>query len=168
MNQASAGPSAKGRYVDPVEFTPEFAWKKTREGEEVFCEGVPLTAVEEKFGTPTYLYSQAALEGAYREFDLGLGGIAHTICFAVKSNGNLSLLELLAKRGSGFDIVSRGELRQLEHLGVRHSIPAGGDRAASAEYCCITWSRKRSSKSCLPRRGDRWIGAARCPRSQFA
>lgn len=118
MNQAGGGASGKGPYVDPVEFTPEFAWKRTREGEEVFCEGVPLGVVAEKFGTPTYLYSQAALEGAYREFDLGLAGIKHTICFAVKSNGNLSLLELLAKRGSGFDIVSRGELRLLERLGV--------------------------------------------------
>ena len=72
-----------------------------------------------KFGTPTYLYSSAAITDAYEELDRGLGKTPHTICFAMKSNGNLSILQHLAKMGSGFDIVSGGELEHLGHLGVR-------------------------------------------------
>jgi diaminopimelate decarboxylase len=112
-------------FVDPAEFTPEFAWRKSprdKDLEHVFCEGVDLVSAAASFGTPTYLYSSAAITDAYREFDRGLKKISHTICFAVKSNGNLSLLNLLAKMGSGFDIVSGGELEHLGHLGV------GGDR----------------------------------------
>src|SRR5215470_2522427 len=111
------------KYVDPVEFTPQFAWKKDASrhgpGEEVVCEEVALTAVAEEVGTPTYLYSSAAIEGAYREFAKGRRGIDHTLCFALKSNGNLSILQRLSKLGSGFDIVSGGELRLLQHIGVR-------------------------------------------------
>src|SRR6266849_1764344 len=123
MSHATDGPQRKLKYVDPVEFTPQFAWKKkdSREGpgEEVFCEEVALTAIAKEFGTPTYLYSSAAIEGAYREFGEGLRGIDHTLCFAVKSNGNLSILEQLGKLGSGFDIVSGGELRLLQHIGIK-------------------------------------------------
>jgi diaminopimelate decarboxylase len=111
----------KLEFVDPVDFTPHFAWKTVStapSGEQVFCEGVSLDAVANKFATPTYLYSSAAIDDAYREFQQGLSGIRHTICFAVKSNGNLSILERLAKSGSGFDIVSGGELRLLQHIGV--------------------------------------------------
>src|SRR5256884_5445405 len=75
-------------------------------------------SVADKFATPTYLYSSAAIDDAYREFQEGLRGIHHTICFAVKSNGNLSILQRLAKLGSGFDIVSGGELRLLQRIGV--------------------------------------------------
>jgi diaminopimelate decarboxylase len=109
-------------FIDPAEFTPQFSWKKYArdpELEHVFCEGVDLVATATSFGTPTYVYSRAAIAKAYGEFDSGLAGIPHTICFAVKSNGNLSLLNDLAKRGSGFDIVSGGELEHLGHLGVR-------------------------------------------------
>lgn len=88
-------------------------------GEEVFCERVALSAAAKEFGTPTYLYSQAAIEDAYRELDRGLGALPHTLCFAVKSNGNLSILKHLARLGSGFDIVSGGELEHLRRIGVR-------------------------------------------------
>jgi diaminopimelate decarboxylase len=123
MSHATDGPHRKLKYVDPVEFTPHFAWKKnaTRGGpiEGVFCEQVALTAIAEEFGTPTYLYSSAAIEQAYRELGEGLRAIDHTLCFAVKSNGNLSILEQLSKLGSGFDIVSGGELRLLQHIGIK-------------------------------------------------
>ena len=121
MTQSNSGPSRKLRFVDPVAFTPHFAWKKapSRAGERVFCEGVALASVAEKVSTPTYLYSNAAITDAYREFQEGLRGIGHTICFAVKSNGNLSILKRLAELASGFDIVSGGELRLLQHIGVR-------------------------------------------------
>jgi diaminopimelate decarboxylase len=122
MSAQAAGPRKKLKFVDPAEFTPQFAWKKPARGkniEHVLCEGVDLVAAAESFGTPTYLYSRAAITDAYQEFERGLGKIPHTICFAVKSNGNLSILQQLAKNGSGFDIVSGGELEHLGHLGVR-------------------------------------------------
>ncbi|MGB8473737.1 MAG: diaminopimelate decarboxylase [Candidatus Acidiferrum sp.] len=109
-------------FVDPAEFTPQFAWRKSQRAksvEHVHCEGVDLVAAGASFGTPTYFYSRAAITNACREFDRGLGKVPHTICFAVKSNGNLSLLNYLAKSGSGFDIVSGGELEHLGRLGVR-------------------------------------------------
>jgi len=103
-------------YVDPARFTPQFAWKASQDGvgRQVFCEGVPLQQIAARFGTPTYVYSHRAIENAFDEFESGLRRLPHMLCFAVKANGNLSLLQLLAKRGSGFDIVSGGEL---EHLG---------------------------------------------------
>jgi diaminopimelate decarboxylase len=122
MSHARTRSPRKLKYVDPVEFTPHFEWKKSpagRPGEEVHCEGIPLTAVAQEFGTPTYLYSQAAIAEAFREFNEGLAGLGHTVCFAVKSNGNLSILKELARLGSGFDIVSGGELRLLRHIWVR-------------------------------------------------
>src|SRR5207247_8472840 len=67
----------------------------------------------------TYVYSRAAIDDAYKELHSGLGDLSHTLCFAVKSNGNLSILNHLAKLGSGFDIVSGGELHHLERIGVR-------------------------------------------------
>src|SRR5438445_10815574 len=102
----------KLKYIDPASFTPHFEWGKSRtrggSAEEVVCEGVPLETVARKFGTPAYLYSRAAIEDAYQELLKGLGALPHTLCFAVKSNGNLSILQHLARMGSGFDIVSGG------------------------------------------------------------
>src|SRR5690348_6161874 len=120
MSHSSFGPSRKLKYVDPVAFTPHFAWENASSisGEHVSCEGVPLTSVAEKFATPTYLYSSTAIADAYQELQEGLRGIGHAICFAVKSNGNLSILKRLAELGSGFDIVSGGELRLLQRIGV--------------------------------------------------
>jgi diaminopimelate decarboxylase len=106
-------------YTDPAEFTPQFSWKAGRDGvRDVFCEQVSLRAIAQKFDTPTYVYSQCAITDAFDEFENGLKGLPHLVCFAVKANGNLSLLQLLAKRGSGFDIVSGGELEHLGHIGV--------------------------------------------------
>ncbi len=121
----SSAPATRGRklaFVDPILFTPQFSWKKTeagRGGAAVHCEKVALHSVAEKHGTPTYVYSGAAIKDAYRQLDLGLGTVPHTLCFAVKSNGNLTILNSLAKMGSGFDIVSGGELQLLGHISVR-------------------------------------------------
>jgi diaminopimelate decarboxylase len=122
MIKPSAG--AKLKFVDPATFTPHFQWKRTAgrgavSGDAVFCEGVALENAARRFGTPLYLYSRAAITEAFRELDRGLAGVPHTLCFAMKANGNLSILQHLAKMGSGFDIVSGGELEQLKHLGVR-------------------------------------------------
>jgi diaminopimelate decarboxylase len=120
MSAQSAKPPQKHKFADPAEFTPQFAWRKSADnsGEEVFCESVALTEVAEKFGTPAYLYSRAAIESAFSELKEGLGALPHTLCFAAKSNGNLSILKTLADLGSGFDVVSGGELEHLAHLGV--------------------------------------------------
>ncbi len=107
-------------YVDPAGFTPQFSWKRSRagSGREVFCESVALEEIAARFGTPAYVYSQRAIENAFDELQSGLRNLPHLLCFAVKSNGNLSILNLLAKRGSGFDIVSGGELEHLGRIGV--------------------------------------------------
>jgi diaminopimelate decarboxylase len=123
MSHSSDSSSRKLKYLDPATFTRHFAWEKrgarSASGEEVVCEGVPLEFVARKFDTPTYVYSGAAIDGAYEELHGGLGALPHTLCFAVKSNGNLSILNHLAKLGSGFDIVSGGELHHLQRIGVR-------------------------------------------------
>src|SRR2546430_8912199 len=123
MSHSIDSSSRRLKDVDPVSFTPHFDWKKNDArrvtGEEVVCESVPLVSVAQKFGTPTYVYSRAAIDDAYKELHSGLGDLSHTLCFAVKSNGNLSILDHLAKLGSGFDIVSGGELQHLQRIGVR-------------------------------------------------
>jgi diaminopimelate decarboxylase len=112
----------KPEYIDPAGFTPHFQWKPSGSrgsvAQEVVCELVSLNLIAEKAGTPAYVYSRAAVEDAYRELDRGLGSLPHILCFAVKSNGNLSILDCLAKMGSGFDIVSGGELDYLRRVGV--------------------------------------------------
>jgi len=122
----SGSPSSSHRkleYIDPVSFTPHFSRKSVRKHgsstNEILCEKVSLESVAEATGTPVYLYSRAAIEDAYQELDRGLGSLPHTLCFAVKSNGNLSILNRLARMGSGFDIVSGGELEHLRRIGVR-------------------------------------------------
>ncbi|MBZ5702576.1 MAG: diaminopimelate decarboxylase [Acidobacteriia bacterium] len=114
----SSASAKKSSYVDPAGFTPHFSWKPSRGGEAVQAEGVALARVAAECGTPTYLYSSAAIAGAYRELDRGLADVPHTLCFAVKANGNLALLRMLARMGSGFDAVSGGEIELLRRAGV--------------------------------------------------
>lgn len=83
-----------------------------RDGE-LFAEGVALSAIAERFGTPTYVYSRAHIEAQYRAYADALAGIPHLVCFAVKANSNLGVLNVLARLGAGFDIVSRGELERV-------------------------------------------------------
>ena len=120
MSAQLPAPPQKHKFVDPAEFTPQFAWRRPAKpsGDEVFCEGVSLRHAAGKFGTPAYLYSRAAIEIAFGELRKGLGSLPHTLCFAVKSNGNLTILKILANLGSGFDVVSGGELEHLARLGV--------------------------------------------------
>lgn len=88
----------------------------------VLCaEGVALSAIAAEHGTPTYVYSRATLERHYRAFDRALDGLAHQVCYAVKANSNLAVLQVLARLGAGFDIVSGGELQRV--------LKAGGDPA---------------------------------------
>lgn len=87
--------------------------------QQLCAEAVPLSDIAERFGTPCYIYSRAALEAAYRAYDQAFASCDHLICYAVKANSNLGVLNLLAQLGSGFDIVSGGELERV--------IKAGGD-----------------------------------------
>jgi diaminopimelate decarboxylase len=106
-------------FVDPAESTPQFRWRNLgRAHREVYCEDVRLAQVAARYGTPTYVYSQRSVENAFDEIASGLTRLPHLLCFAVKANGNLSLLKLLTRRGSGFDIVSGGELEHLGRIGV--------------------------------------------------
>jgi diaminopimelate decarboxylase len=107
-------------YVDPTTFTPQFDWKKDQANglRTVHCEEVSLEQIARKFGTPAYVYSRRAIETSLNELRSGLGNLSHLLCFAVKANGNLSILKLLAQRGCGFDIVSGGELDHLRRIGV--------------------------------------------------
>ena len=84
-----------------------------RSAGDLTLDGFSLTEVARRFGTPCYVYSRAALEAAFRDFDEGLAGVDHLVCYAVKANSNLAVLEVLARAGAGFDIVSGGELARV-------------------------------------------------------
>lgn len=84
-------------------------------------EQVPLANLAQQYGTPLYVYSRAALENSYKAFDEAFTYIDHQVCFAVKANSNLAVLNVLARLGAGFDIVSGGELARV--------LAAGGDPA---------------------------------------
>jgi hypothetical protein len=86
---------------------------------ELRAEDVPLSSVAERFGTPCYVYSRALLTQAYRSFDAAFAGLPHLVCYAMKANPTLAILDLFAQLGSGFDIVSGGELERV--------MAAGGD-----------------------------------------
>ncbi|OQW41364.1 MAG: diaminopimelate decarboxylase [Proteobacteria bacterium SG_bin4] len=94
---------------------PEFNYRDN----ELFVESVPLQKIAETYGTPCYVYSRSALTKAYQEFETAFAGRDHLICYAVKANSNIAILNLFARLGSGFDIVSGGELQRV--------LQAGGD-----------------------------------------
>ncbi|MDH3218531.1 MAG: diaminopimelate decarboxylase [Gammaproteobacteria bacterium] len=87
----------------------------------LYCEDVAITALAERYGTPLYVYSRATLERHWHAFDSALAGHAHLVCYAVKANSNLAVLNLLARLGSGFDIVSGGELQRVLQAGGKPS-----------------------------------------------
>lgn len=87
-----------------------------REGT-LFAEELPVAQLAERFGSPLYLYSRAALEEHYRDFDEAFGSHPHRVCYAVKANSNLAVLNVLARAGAGFDIVSGGELERVLRAG---------------------------------------------------
>lgn len=89
-----------------------------RDGQ-LFAEDVPVADIAARFGTPAYVYSRATLERHYRAYDEALAGRPHLVCYAVKANSNLAVLNVLARLGAGFDIVSAGELERV--------LRAGGD-----------------------------------------
>ena len=88
---------------------------------QLMAENLPVKQLAEQFGTPLYVYSRATLERHWRAFNNAFGEHPHLVCFAVKSNPNIAILNIMAKLGSGFDIVSQGELERV--------LAAGGDAA---------------------------------------
>jgi diaminopimelate decarboxylase len=88
---------------------------------ELYCEQTSVKELAERHGTPLYVYSQETVARHFQDLDAALQPLDHQICYAVKANSNLAVLRLLARLGSGFDIVSAGELRRV--------IAAGGDPA---------------------------------------
>ena len=88
---------------------------------ELYIEGVALSSIADEFGTPCYVYSKQTLVDCFQRFEAGFKSADHLTCFAVKANPSLAILNLLAKAGAGFDIVSGGELARV--------LAAGGDPA---------------------------------------
>ena len=88
-------------------------------GDSLFAEAIPVADIAQKYGTPCFIYSRATLERHYGVYQEALEGCPHLICFAVKANSNLAVINVLARLGAGFDIVSGGELERV--------IAAGGD-----------------------------------------
>ena len=106
-------------------------------GSQLFCEQVPLRRLARQFGTPLFVYSQRTLTDHFQKLDRAMGAVDHLICFAVKSNSNISVLRTLARLGSGFDIVSAGELRRVLLAGghPRRCVFAGvGKSEAEIEF----------------------------------
>ena len=102
--------------------------------DQLYAEEVPLATIAERVGTPCYVYSRATLERHYRVFDDAFGDWPHHICFAVKANGNLAVLQVLQRLGAGFDIVSTGELdRVLASGGQASDVVFSGVGKSSAE-----------------------------------
>ena len=85
---------------------------------EMFAEGVPLERIAREVGTPAYVYSLATLKRHFKVFDQAFSKVRHIVCFSVKANSNLALLRAFAKEGSGFDIVSGGELFRALKVGA--------------------------------------------------
>ena len=100
--------------------------------EQLYVEDLPVKQLAEEFGTPLYIYSRATLERHWHAFDSALGDHPHLICYAVKANSNIGILNVMAKLGSGFDIVSQGELERV--------LAAGGD-ASKVVFSGVAKSR---------------------------
>ena len=102
--------------------------------EQLYVEDLPVKQLAEEFGTPLYIYSRATLERHWHAFDSALGDHPHLICYAVKANSNIGILNVMAKLGSGFDIVSQGELeRVLEAGGEASKVVFSGVAKSRAE-----------------------------------
>ena len=89
-----------------------FQYKKIQNEDVLHAEDVSLVALAEQVGTPFYCYSKATLTRHYQVFDSAFETIPHIVCFSTKANSNVAILNLFAQRGSGFDIVSGGELKK--------------------------------------------------------
>jgi diaminopimelate decarboxylase len=92
---------------------PGFCYRGTGNRRRLTCERVELESLAERLGTPLYVYSQAVVRERFRILDAAFRGFPHTLCYSVKANSNLSLLQEMARMGAGFDVVSGGELERV-------------------------------------------------------
>jgi diaminopimelate decarboxylase len=118
MNPPSA--ASPGTKRPQMERPPGFIFHGRRKGlfrrsesASLHCEDVALTQLAERYGTPLYIYSTAAILDRFRAFQRAFDPVPHTICYSVKANSNISILRLLAREGCGFDVVSGGELERV-------------------------------------------------------
>ena len=111
-----------GNAADPTQYTDCYAYRPARRGASrekiLYCEDTPVAEIAKAVGTPAYVYSRGNIETRYRQLDRAFGRLPHAICYAVKANSNLAVLEVMAHMGSSFDIVSGGELDRLRRIGV--------------------------------------------------
>ena len=105
---------------------------------QLMAENLPVKQLAEQFGTPLYVYSRATLERHWHAFNNAFSEHPHLVCFAVKSNPNIAILNMMAKLGSGFDIVSQGELERV--------LAAGGD-AAKVVFSGVAKSRQEIARA---------------------
>lgn len=105
---------------------------------QLMAENLPVKQLAEQFGTPLYVYSRATLERHWHAFNNAFGEHPHLVCFAVKSNPNIAILNIMAKLDSGFDIVSQGELERV--------LAAGGD-AAKVVFSGVAKSRQEIARA---------------------
>ena len=105
---------------------------------QLMAENLPVKQLAEQFGTPLYVYSRATLERHWHAFNNAFGEHPHLVCFAVKSNPNIAILNIMAKLGSGFDIVSQGELERV--------LAAGGD-AGKVVFSGVAKSRQEIARA---------------------
>ena len=113
-----------------------------RDGQ-LYAEGVAASEIAAAHGTPCYVYSRAALEEAFGAYQQALADCDHLICYAVKANSNLAVLDVLARLGAGFDIVSGGELERVIAAGGDPALPARSRHPArkeAARCASSTWS----------------------------
>ncbi|KAE9542165.1 diaminopimelate decarboxylase [Ursidibacter maritimus] len=106
--------------------------------QQLFAEEIAVTDIIQQFGTPAYIYSRATLERHWHAFNDAFGEHPHLICFAVKSNSNIALLNVMARLGSGFDIVSQGELERV--------LAAGGE-ASKVVFSGVAKSRQEITRA---------------------
>ena len=103
------------------ERSPGFTYRRVKHDTELCADRVRLSNLAAKYGTPLYVYSASTIRHRYRQFDRAFAGCAHTICYSIKANSNLSILRLLAGLGAGFDIVSGGELARVLEVSKKKS-----------------------------------------------
>ena len=108
------------RTQSPAARPPGFVYRETKRGIlrrggpfVLYCEEVALSKLAEKYGTPLYVYSATMIRERYDTFDAAFRDVPHTICYSVKANSNLTILNMLARKGCGFDVVSGGELERV-------------------------------------------------------
>ncbi len=125
------------------------AYFKYRDNE-LHCDDVSLAKLADEFNTPLYVYSKKALTERYAEIESALGDVPHVICYSVKSNSNLSVLELMKDMGAGMDVVSGGELFRAIKIGVKPEkiVYAGvGKTSEEIEYALVTGIRMFNCES---------------------